>query len=73
MDREWLARNMRTPVTNTSGYKGVSWSRLYEKREAYLHCGGRKYSGGLHRELEYAVAARKRLEKIHFKVRRKGA
>lgn len=67
VDREWRLQNSKMPNTNTSGHKGVSWDNTSGKWDAYLHHGGRKYSGGSHRRLEDAVMARMLLEKEYFR------
>ncbi len=65
VDREWMLQNSKTPNTNTSGHRGVSWRG--GKWHAYIHHGGKKYTGGAHRNLEDAILARKMLEKEYFR------
>ena len=67
VDREWMLQNSKTPNTNTSGHRGVSWDNTSGKWDTYLHHGGRKYSGGSYRRLEDAVMARRALESEYFR------
>ena len=51
-------RNTPTPVTNTSGVKGVQWYKAYNKWTASVHIN-RKHRGlGYHKDFTEAVAHR---------------
>lgn len=39
-------KNLKTPITNTSGFKGVSWSKVRRKWIAGIHVDGRGYNLG---------------------------
>jgi hypothetical protein len=50
-------RNARKPVTNSSGFKGVSWRKVEKKWQSAIHFEGRKVHLGLFNDLEEAHAA----------------
>lgn len=52
--------NKRRPVTNTSGFKGVSWSKNAKKWEVYITAHGERTYLGLFDKIEEAVLARTR-------------
>lgn len=47
--------NQRIRKDNTSGYKGVSWSKSLQRWEAYVDCEGRRRRLGFHRSAEDAA------------------
>lgn len=47
---------------NTSGQKGVTWSKEHSKWRVYLYRDKKRIEGGLHDTLESAIAKRKELE-----------
>lgn len=59
--------NTKLPSNNTSGYKGVSWSRKSRKWSVSLVFNGKTYRGGFYEKKEDAIAARKELEAIYHK------
>lgn len=54
------------PVSNTSGVRGVSWSKRDSKWEAYIKFRGRQYHLGHYKKFEDAVKARKLGEERYF-------
>lgn len=58
--------NMRLLDRNTSGHKGVSWSKSRSKWQSYIKVNQRKISLGSYDEIEHAVAARKAAEDKYF-------
>ena len=54
--------NQRAPVTNTSGYKGVSLFKKTNKWTAYIHVKGKKKHLGYFNSKEDAIKARKTAE-----------
>lgn len=66
-------RNTKTPITNTSGHKGVYWSKSRQLWVAQIACGinpknGKKkcYYLGSYENIEDAIAARKAGEEKYF-------
>lgn len=55
-----------TPITNTSGYKGVCWHKKAGKWRAYITFKGKQYHLGIYQGIELAVKARKEAEKRLF-------
>jgi hypothetical protein len=59
------ACNSRTPTHNTSGFKGVSWSKVAGKWHAYVKVDGARRNLGMHDDIATAARvvseARKRL------------
>lgn len=49
-------KNMKKPITNTSGYKGVSWDQVRRKWVAYIWNGKSINLGGYSTKLEAAEA-----------------
>lgn len=49
--------NRKVQVNNTSGYKGVGYSRREKLWHARIQCGGKRYSLGLHESSEMAALA----------------
>lgn len=60
------AINMKRPKDNTSGAKGVLWSKQSGKWVARLVVNGRQLHGGFFDTVEEASAAYVRLAKMHF-------
>lgn len=58
--------NTRKPVTNISGYKGVSWWKSTSKWKAQISHGGKKYHIGLYETKEEARDAYERKAKEFF-------
>lgn len=56
-------KNMKTPVTNTSGHIGVCWDKARNKWESKIKCGGKTIHLGRFINFDDAVAARKAAEK----------
>lgn len=52
--------------TNTSGYKGVSWSKIMNKWESYLWSKNKKINLGYFADIQVAVLARQKGEQIHW-------
>jgi len=59
------AQNKGDYKSNTSGYKGVTWSKEHEKWRVYLSRNKIKYEGGLFVSIEDAIMARKNLEQLY--------
>lgn len=51
-------RNARTPVTNTSGVRGVHWSKRCRKWEVFINHNGRQFHLGRFTDLEEAKKVR---------------
>lgn len=60
--RSQQQNNQRTPVTNTSGYKGVSLYKANGKWTAYINVKHKKRHLGYFDTIEGAIAARKKVE-----------
>lgn len=56
----------KPPVTNTSGVRGVSWSKRDKKWEAYIKFKGTFHHLGHYRNIDDAAKARKRAEEKYF-------
>ena len=54
---------MKTPVTNTSGVKGVSYVKKRKKYRAYIYIRGKQKNLGEYKTLEEAAKAREEAEK----------
>jgi hypothetical protein len=61
--REQNMHNMKTPVTNTSGRKGVYWNKGSRKWQASIRVNDRLRYLGLYEQFNDAVAARERAER----------
>lgn len=60
------AMQMKTPVTNTSGVKGVSYMKDKGKYRAYIHFKGKPIHLGVFDTIEEAAEARKKGEEKYF-------
>ena len=60
------ALQSKKSVTNTSGFKGVSWDKKRKRWEAYIHFKYKKIHLGLYDNIEDAVKARKQAEEKYF-------
>lgn len=60
-------KNVKTPTTNTSGRKGVSWHKAANKWAAHIREGGRQKHLGLYEEFASAAAAREHAEHELYK------
>ncbi|MGF3113198.1 hypothetical protein [Facklamia sp. P9177] len=58
--------NSKVPITNTTGYKGISKGQ-YKKYRVTLQFQKKQYSGGEYDDLQEAIKARKALEDKYFK------
>lgn len=58
--------NARIRKNNTSGFKGVSWSKRSQKWYAYINTGNKMVALGLFVEFKDAVRAREKAEKEFF-------
>lgn len=58
--------NMRLPSNNTSGFKGVSWSKKAHKFKAYIQLQGKSYHLGYFNDPADAHAAYCEAAKLHF-------
>lgn len=59
-------QNSDKPSNNTSGHKGVYWSKASQKWYVQIQVEYRRYCGGLYETLLEAVGARKALERLFF-------
>lgn len=62
-DKRLNAFNSGLRKDNTSGYKGVSFSKSNNKWWAYIWLYGKRISGGYHNKIDDAIDARLQLEK----------
>lgn len=53
---------------NTSGYIGVTWNKVNEKWQAYVHGKYKYYNMGSYDDINDAVAARRRGEELYFTI-----
>lgn len=61
-----ISLTANTPITNTSGYKGVCWHKKAGKWRAYIAFKRKQYHLGLYNDIKLAVKARKEAEKRLF-------
>ena len=64
---EGNGRNVGMYCHNTSGYKGISIDKRYNKYEAYIHNKNKKISLGLHNTLDEAILYRELAELLLYK------
>lgn len=62
---EQNARNAKTPITNTSGRKGVYWNKSTRKWSAAIRCNDKLRHLGTFDDFNDAVKARESAEKEH--------
>lgn len=60
------SKNKKIASNNTSGVKGVSWSKQHTQWLSYIGCDNKKIYLGLYQNYEDAVRVRKEAEKIYF-------
>lgn len=60
------AMNSKIPSTNTSGVKGVSYDRKTNKWRAYINKNKKRIELGKFDNIEHAINARTKAEKIYF-------
>ena len=60
------ALQSKKSVTNTSGFKGVSWDKKRKRWEAYIHFKYKKIHLGLYDDIEDAIKARLKAEEEYF-------
>ena len=53
--RSQNSRNTKTPKTNTSGYKGVSWNKYHKKWSVRIRNGAKYEHGGYYDDKEMAA------------------
>lgn len=58
-------KNLRRPITSTSGYKGVTWDKNRKKWVAYIWSGKSINLGGFDSKEKAALAYDKAAEKYH--------
>jgi hypothetical protein len=56
----------KTPITNTSGVKGVSFNKKLQKYEAYITIRKKRIKLGFYKNLDDARKARERAEEKYF-------
>lgn len=61
-----VIENTQPQKNNTSGHKGISWSKDKQKWEAYINVHGKRINLGRYQQLEDAVKARKAAEEKYF-------
>ena len=60
------ALQAKKSVTNTSGHKGVSWSKQHKKWETYITFQGKRKHLGLYADKQDAIKARLKAEEKYF-------
>lgn len=58
-------KNIKRPVTNTSGHMGVHWHKALEKWRVRFRSGGKYIHGGVFEKIDDAVARRDELYRQH--------
>ena len=58
--------NQRKSIRNTSGHKGVSWSKRHKKWETYISFQGKRKHLGLYSDKQDAIKARLKAEEEYF-------
>jgi len=61
------AHNSKLPISNTSGYKGISWNKRDKYYETYIAINGKRIRLGYYRDIQKAIQARLRAEKKYKK------
>lgn len=59
-------RNTKIFATNTSGYKGVSWSKVMNMWQAYIFKNNKKINLGYFEDVKKAAKARQLGEGVHW-------
>jgi hypothetical protein len=59
-------RNQKTPISNTSGFKGISWRKDTCKFGAYIGVNGKKKHLGYFQDIEDALKVRQEAEQEYF-------
>lgn len=62
-----LIKSKKQNPLNTSGHKGVSWSKSQNKWLAYITFKRKRHNLGGYAKIEKAIAAREKAENIYFK------
>ncbi|WP_110954770.1 helix-turn-helix domain-containing protein [Anaerosinus massiliensis] len=62
-----MIKSNKIPTSNTSGVKGVSWSKQYKKWRAYIIFKGKQIELGRYENIDDAATARKDAEEKYFK------
>ena len=65
-DKRANAMNTRPPKNNTSGHKGVSWSKNKRKWEAYIKVDQKRLNLGRYKDKEDAIRAYRNAATKHF-------
>lgn len=65
-DKKTNAYNTRAPRNNTSGHKGVSWSKDKNKWHAYIKVGQKRLNLGRYKDKEDAIKAYRDAAAKHF-------
>lgn len=60
------AYNQRLPISNTSGYKGVTWDKSRARWVAQIYVGGKNKKLGKFKDIEQAAAAYSRAAQAYF-------
>lgn len=58
-------KNVKLPLSNTSGVIGVSWAKNVKKWNAYIHINGKRVNLGYFENFNEAVSVRKEAEVKH--------
>ena len=61
------AKNIKTPINNTSGHKGVNKIKRSGRWRAYIFYKGKQIHLGVFQNIEEAIEARKAAEEKYFK------
>lgn len=61
-------RNQNIDKTNTSGYKGISWSKVMNKWEVFIFKNNRKINLGYFKDIKEAYIKRKLGEKLYWEL-----
>ena len=61
------AHNSKLPISNTSGYKGVSWNKRDKYYETYIAINGKRIRLGYYYSFQKAIQARLQAEKKYKK------
>lgn len=67
-DKRGNSINRDLQSNNTSGHKGVSWSKVMNKWEAYIWQYGKKTTLGYFESIQYAADIRKIAEMMYYEI-----